>query len=200
MTSVLQFLPIVHGKEQMSQVPKPIRIVVSSSKTYTIGRSKECDIHITSPTVNSKHAELRITEDGHVLIRSLCGGATCIDTKIQLLASQEKELQQGHFIKFGKDVPGTYAVRQAIRWRMFILQPNSTCSVLEKDLAESDHALRCTICLDDLGCNHHCLTRLGCGHIMHSACVREMANTTGGGHIVKCPLCRQLSDIDPSTN
>jgi diguanylate cyclase (GGDEF)-like protein len=78
-------------------------IPLDSVKSYTIGRSEECDIHIDEPSVSRFHAVLRLYEDGSLLISDCESRNGTFHNGMRLQNEDAIKLIGGDKLRIGKE-------------------------------------------------------------------------------------------------
>jgi FHA domain len=90
----------VGAAHQLESVDDGTAVTLEPGRTYSVGRSRECDLHLRETTVSRRHAHLTVTPDGAVVLEDLgsSNGTTVNDRPV----TAPVRLGQGDMVRFGR--------------------------------------------------------------------------------------------------
>jgi FHA domain len=90
----------VGAAHQLESVDDGTAVTLEPGRTYSVGRSRECDLHLRETTVSRRHAHLTVTPDGAVVLEDLgsSNGTTVNDRPV----TAPVRLGQGDTVRFGR--------------------------------------------------------------------------------------------------
>lgn len=90
----------VGAAHQLESVDHGTAVTLEPGRTYSVGRSRECEVHLRETTVSRRHAQLTVTPDGAVVLEDLgsSNGTTVNDRPV----NAPVRLGQGDLVRFGR--------------------------------------------------------------------------------------------------
>src|SRR5690242_3037802 len=90
----------VGAVHQLESIDDGTAVTLDPGRTYSIGRSRECDLHLRETTVSRRHALVTVSPDGAVVLEDLgsSNGTTVNDRAV----SAPVRLGQGDTVRFGR--------------------------------------------------------------------------------------------------
>jgi hypothetical protein len=90
----------VGAAHQLESVDDGTAVTLEPGRTYSVGRSRECDLHLRETTVSRRHAQLTVGPDGAVVLEDLgsSNGTTVNDRPV----NAPVRLGQGDLVRFGR--------------------------------------------------------------------------------------------------
>jgi FHA domain len=90
----------VGAVHQLESVDDGTAVTLEPGRTYSVGRSRECEMHLRETTVSRRHAQLTVSPDGAVVLEDLgsSNGTTVNDRAV----TAPVRLGQGDLVRFGR--------------------------------------------------------------------------------------------------
>jgi len=90
----------VGAAHQLESVDDGTAVTLEPGRTYSVGRSRECEMHLRETTVSRRHAQLTVSPDGAVVLEDLgsSNGTTVNDRPV----NAPVRLGQGDLVRFGR--------------------------------------------------------------------------------------------------